>query len=585
MIYQPSCVLALLAWLTITMPLQATETIHADLILHNGKIVTVDDQFSIQQAIAIHDGRILRVGTDEEVLAARGPNTEMIDLDGKMVLPGLMDSHVHANAASMHEFDHEVPDMESIADVLSYIKARTKVVDEGDWIWVKQVFITRLREQRYPTLAELDEVAPKHPVVFSTGPDATANSLALLLSGIDRDFQVTGSGIIEKDPETGEPTGMLRGQTARYLKDDSPPSRATEEDRTEQLLKLLSDYNSVGITAIGDRDTGESELARYYQIHKSGKLTVRTAISHHLDTTSGLEVIRNKVRKIAQHPLVEGDSMLRIIGIKTYQDGGMLTGSAYMLEPWGISKIYSITDPRYRGVLFIAKDKLREIARVTIENGLQFTAHTVGDAGVTNLVDVYEELNQQMSIRETRPCITHCNFMTRDAVERMSKLGVVADIQPAWLYLDAPTLTAQFGYDRLRYFQPLKSLFETGVIIGGGSDHMQKIGSLRAINPYNPFLGMWVTLTRRSRWSNQRLHPEEALSREQAIRFYTSNNAFLLFMEEVAGSLEPGKFADLIVLDRDILECELDDIRKTEVLRTYLGGKLVYSREAIALVR
>jgi len=130
--------------------------------------------------------------------------------------------------------------------------------------------------------------------------------------------------------------------------------------------------------------------------------------------------------------------------------------------------------------LFIAKEKLREIVSATVESGLQFTAHTVGDGGVTNLVDIYDALSQQMPIRETRPCITHCNFMTKDAVEKMSKLGVLADIQPAWLYLDAPTLTAQFGYQRLRYFQPLKSLFAAGVVAGGGSDHMQKIGSLRA---------------------------------------------------------------------------------------------------------
>ncbi len=562
-----------------TTNLQAAETDAADLILHNGKIVTVDDQFSIKRAIAIRGGRILRVGTDEEVLSTKGPDTEVIDLGGKMVMPGLMDSHVHPNLACMHELDHVVPDMESIDDVFDYIKARTEVVAEGEWIWVRRVYITRLREHRYPTRAELDRIAPKHPVVFSTGPDASVNSLALSRSGIDKDFQVTGAGIIEKDPETGELTGMLRGTTERYLKDDSPKPLVSEDIRSEQLLKLLSDYNSVGITAISDRFTEDSALARYYRLHKSGQLTVRMAVLHSLNTSDELDVIRDEVRKIAQHPLVRGDSMLRIIGVKTVQDGGMLTGSAYMLEPWGVSKIYSITDPRYRGVQLIPKDKLLEIARVTIENRLQFTSHSVGDGAVTNLVDIYEELSKQMSIRETRPCITHCNFMTKDTVERMSKLGVLADIQPAWLYLDAPTLTAQFGYDRLRYFQPLSSLFKSGVVVGGGSDHMIKIGSLRATNPYNPFLGMWVTLTRRSRWSDRQLHIEEALSREQAIRFYTMNNAILLFLDDVTGSLEPGKFADLIVLDRDLLQCDLDDITQTQVLRTYLTGKLVYSRK------
>jgi hypothetical protein len=163
--------------------------------------------------------------------------------------------------------------------------------------------------------------------------------------------------------------------------------------------------------------------------------------------------------------------------------------------------------------------------------------------------------------------------MSREAIEQMARLGVVADIQPAWLYLDARTLTAQFGNDRLRYFQPLRSIFEHKVIAGGGSDHMQKIGSLRSVNPYNPFLGMWVTLTRRARWFEGQLHPEEALTREQAIRFYTANNAYITFLDDQVGTLETGKLADLVVLDRDLLTCQLDEIKDANVVATYVGGK------------
>jgi hypothetical protein len=156
---------------------------------------------------------------------------------------------------------------------------------------------------------------------------------------------------------------------------------------------------------------------------------------------------------------------------------------------------------------------------------------------------------------------------------------VAADIQPAWLYLDTRTLTAHFGNDRLRWFQPLASIFKEGGIAGGGSDHMQKIGSLRSVNPYNPFLGMWTTLARRAKWYEGRLHPEEALTREQALRFYTINNAYILFLDDQVGSLEAGKRADLIVIDRDLLTCPLDDVKATRVLRTYLDGKLVYERK------
>src|SRR5437879_1735314 len=246
----------------------------------------------------------------------------------------------------------------------------------------------------------------------------------------------------------------------------------------------------------------------------------------------------------------------------------MLTGSAYMREPWGVSDIYAITDPAYRGVLFIPKERLLPIVRTAIESGLQFTAHSVGDGAVQALLEVYEEINKDLPIRSTRPCITHANFQSREAVEKCARLGVAVDIQPAWLYLDTRTLVAQFGYDRLRYFQPLKSIFEAGGIAGGGSDHMQKIGSLRSINPYNPFLAMWVTLTRKGVGYDGTLHPEEALTREQAIRFYTSNNAYLLFEEKEVGSLEAGKQADFVVLDRDILTCPIDAIKDTQALQT-----------------
>src|SRR5262249_33917958 len=163
------------------------------------------------------------------------------------------------------------------------------------------------------------------------------------------------------------------------------------------------------------------------------------------------------------------------------------------------SKIYSISDPKYRGLLFISRDRLLRIVRATTEAGLQFTAHSVGDGAVHTLLSVYEELDRTTPIRKTRPCLTHANFLSKEAIEKSARLGVVLDVQPAWLYLDTRTLVAQFGRERLRYFQPLRGLFAAGVVVGGGSDHMQKIGSRRAINPYDPFQGMWVTLTRRAR--------------------------------------------------------------------------------------
>jgi predicted amidohydrolase YtcJ len=246
------------------------------------------------------------------------------------------------------------------------------------------------------------------------------------------------------------------------------------------------------------------------------------------------------------------------------------------LQPWGRNEAYGIRDDTYRGVLNVPPDRLREMVRRVAGHGMQFTAHAVGDAAGMTLLEAYAAVDRELPLRPLRMGITHSNFMTREGVREAARLGVVLDIQPIWLYLDTRTLVGQFGYDRLRYFQPLRSIFEAGGVAGGGSDHMLKIGDLRAINPYNPFLAMWTTVTRRARWHDGQLHPEEALTRRQAIEFYTRHNAYLLRWENEIGSLEPGKRADFIVVDRDLLNCSEDDLRATRVLETWVDGRRVH---------
>ncbi len=553
--------------------------VHPDLILLNAKVITVDGDFSIVQAVAIHEGKIMAVGDNEDVRRFAGPQTEIIDLHGRAVLPGLIDSHVHPGAA-MTEFDHTIPEMESVEDVLDYIAKRAKVLGPGKWIQVRQVFITRLKDPRYPTRAELDKAAPENPVTFSTGPDASLNSLALKLSGIDANFKITdgGSGQVEKDA-AGQPTGILRN-LSRYVKYESPEPKPTEADTERRTLELFHDYNSVGLTSICDRDASPGAIERYARLRERGDLTIRLSASHHIDTIGTMDSILGRIKAVGEHPLHKPDPMLQIIGIKCYLDGGMLTGSAYMREPWGVSTVYGITDPNYRGVLFIPEARLLPIVRQCVNSKLQFTAHSVGDGAVHTLLNVYQQLDKEMpgQLAPTRPCITHSNFMSKEAVEMLPKLGVNVDIQPVWLWLDTRTLLGQFGYERLRWFQPLKSIFAAGGNAGGGSDHMQKIGSLRSVNPYNPFLGLYTCTTRNARWTDAPLHPEEALTREQALRFYTINNAKILFKDHLVGSLEAGKLADLIIVDHDPLTCSAEELRNMKVLRTYLGGKIVYDQ-------
>ena len=353
--------------------------------------------------------------------------------------------------------------------------------------------------------------------------------------------------------EAASPTGILRN-CARYIRTGPETSAPTAADRLARLRELLADYNSVGITSIVDGNADREGLELYRTLLEKHALTCRTFMAYGVDAQAPLDRIEASIREAASHPLHQRNDMLWLRGIKVFLDGGMLTGSAYMRQPWGVSKIYSIDDPDYRGVRFIEPEKLYQIAKLALANDLQFTAHSQGDAAVDAMVDTYERINRDdFPVRDKRPSITHASFMSAEAIAKMKALGIVANLQPAWLYLDGTTLRQHFGVERLAYFHPYRTLFEQGVTVGGGSDHMQKIGSLRSINPYNPFLGMWTTIVRQPRGADAPLHPEQNLTREQAIRLYTINNAFLTFEEAQKGSLEAGKLADFVVLDRDIL--------------------------------
>ncbi len=558
---------------------QTSDLTPPELILLGGKIVTVNAAFEIVPAMAVRGDRIVATGSNEAILKLAGAKTQTVDLEGKTVLPGLIDSHVHATGAADYEFDHVVPEMLNIADVLQYIRGRADVLADGEWISVNQVFITRLAEQRFPTREELDEVAPKNPVFFRTGPDAALNSQALQLSGLDKDFVISDGqpGYLEKDPSSGELTGILRSCT-RLAKDSNPQKTPQLADRRQRLQALLRDYNSVGITSISDRSAGDGAIELYTQMHQDNQLSCRVFLYYSLNAQQSLEQITTAVGKAVANPLHAYNNRLWLRGAKIFLDGGMLTGSAYMRQPWGVSSIYAINDPNYRGLLYVEPEKLYAIAKLCLESELQITAHSVGDGAVHALIDAYAQVNEDFPVAPGRPCITHCNFMSAEAISQMAKLGIVADIQPAWLWLDGKTLLRQFGETRTSYFQPYRQLIDHQVIVGGGSDHMQKIGSMRSVNPYNPFLGMWITLTRRPRGMDTALHPEHLITREEAIRFYTINNAFLSFEEAEKGSLEPGKLADFIVLDRDILNCAVDSIRDIQVLKTYLGGQVVYAK-------
>jgi predicted amidohydrolase YtcJ len=247
-----------------------------------------------------------------------------------------------------------------------------------------------------------------------------------------------------------------------------------------------------------------------------------------------------------------------------------------MRQPWPKGDTYQITEDNYRGLLFIQPEQLRMVVEEAAKRGWQMTAHTAGEGAMDVLLDAYEFVNRQTPIKDRRFLITHANFPSQRNLELCRQLGVCADVQPAWLWKDGATLQKVLGPERIRWFQPYKSWLEY-TTIGGGSDHMIKLDSMDSTNPWNPWLGLWVALTRVTERGTV-LTPEEQLTREQALRLYTINNAYLHHEEKEKGTLEVGKLGDLIVIDRDFLTCPLKDIPETNVLHTIVGGKVVYQQ-------
>ncbi len=552
----------------------------ADFILHHAKILTVDAQFRIVEAIAVKGDRILAVGDDKAVLKHRGKDTKVLDAQGRTVLPGLYDSHTHPVGAASSEIAEPLPYLRSLEEVFAYIRKKTETTPEGEWIVLRFAFPTRLKDARFPSRAELDKVAPKHPVYYHAGPAGLVNTMGLKVSGITKDTPNPANGVIVKDAATGEPTGMLRNAggvlKGKGLQGDG---KTTPEARRAAVKKLFGLYNAQGITSVADRNGGRDNFDLYHSLLEKGELTVRINVARSFgaggkreDLIARLEGLPGKDGRAG--PTGKGGVWIRIGPIKFFLDGGMLNGTAFMRQPWPKGDTYQITEDNYRGLLFVQPEQVKVLVEEASRRGWQVTAHTAGEGAMDVLLDAYESVDRLIPIKELRHCITHANFPSQKNFERCKKLGVCADVQPAWLYCDGSTLDRVLGKERIRWFQPYKSWLEY-TTIGGGSDHMLRFDDKESTNPWNPWLGIETALTRNTQ-TGQVLVPEERLSREDALRLYTIHNAYINREEKEKGSLEPGKLADFIVIDRDYMTCPLDSVAQTRVLTTVVGGKVVY---------
>jgi predicted amidohydrolase YtcJ len=513
------------------------------------------------------------VGSDADVRKTAGPATRMVDLRGRTVLPGIVESHTHPVSAALSEQDGPVPVMNSVAEVLAYIRKTAGETPADRLIFVPKIYSTRLAERRYPNRHELDKAAPGRLAMTDNGYASVLNSALLKKLGIEKGTSDPANGKIIRGAD-GEPTGLILG-APDLLGRLRSSRRRTYEDVLWALRSMHKAYSAVGITSTIDRGQGPEGFRAYQELRRKGELTVRSYVTYRISLSGTTADVRQRIEEI---PFVTGlgDEWLRVGYLKTVADGGILIGTAFLREPYGMNTaVYGYNDPDYRGVMYVSRENLNEMAKTANLLGWQMTAHTAGGGATDALLDAYEAADKEKPIKGRRFSITHVNFPNAAAIARAKKLGVTFDSQIAWHHFDGPALKDVFGPSRMAHFLPFRSIIDAGVVVGGGSDHMIRFDSRKAINPYNPFFGMWMAITRQTA-DGTVLNPEQRITREEALRMWTINGAYLSFEEDVKGSIEPGKLADMVVISKDLPTCPVDDIKDIEALLTVVDGKVVH---------
>src|SRR5215213_945331 len=530
----------------------------ADLVLRGGNIVTVDHDWSIAHAVAITDGKFVAVGSDAQMTTHIGPKTQLIELNGRTVVPGLIDSHLHQLFAALNGPAVQLLNAKSVADVQKAIGERAARTEPGKWVmassgWHESI----LEEGRMSTRHELDPVSPNNPVFIPRGGHVvTVNSKALELAGITKDTPNPDGGIIVRD-EQGEATGMLLQNAANLVRKILPPPPA---NMAELLKAAMADLNSYGIVGVVEPGVDERQIALYRSVHDAGDMTVRTDVLYRamrkVDVEKGIAALKAQ----------KNSDMLRFVGIKFPLDGGVEGGR--MTWPYRIVPGEQ-TNAAYRGVLLLppgGEDEYVEGLKLIADAGLQAQTHAVGDETIDLIVRAYERVNKEKPIGDLRWAIMHLFHPSDAALQKMAELGIAATMQ------DHPVLLGHnqrrwWGDEHAAYAIPIRKVIDAGVLVGGGTDG--------PVVPVDPYLSMWWMTTRQV-LKGYALGKEHAITPKEALQLYTINNARIQGVDHDRGSIEVGKLADLAVLSQDILNVPPDAIRDTKALLTVVGGKVVY---------
>jgi predicted amidohydrolase YtcJ len=529
----------------------------ADLILKNGKVITLDTQNLITEALAIKGKRVLATGTNEEIFGYTNEGTEVRDLEGRAVTPGLISTHDHFLQYGLSaEFilDIRYPKIRNCKDIAMVIEESVKGVEIGKWIIATGWDETLLDEKRFPNRWDLDPISPDNPVwirrVFQMG---VANSKALEEAGITKETRDPPFGCIDRDDQ-GTPTGLLRGRAMNMVVDVIPAWTPMEMERG--LVRACRDFNSRGMTSVIEPGILMPSIEAYRSLHGKGMLSVRSSIQY------GFLRDEEDVKEALSEVEPGGDDLLRIIGLKYAVDGGVGPRTALMYESFE-------DQPGNTGTQLVPTDVLRRMTLMGHEAGFQIAIHAIGDKAIDITIDAYENAQKTSPRPDPRHQIVHCYFPGEEALQKIVNLGVAVNTQAPFLYWLGDSFIESVGFERADRCIPLKTMLDRGIFVANSHD--------TTVTPPLPTIGLYSSVAR-STIQGKSMGEDEAVSPLQALQTYTTLAAWHVFMEEKIGSIETGKYADLVIWDRNLLEVGVEDLKELEVETTLLAGRVVYSR-------
>ena len=528
----------------------------ADVVWRNGRIVTVDSHFSIGEAMAVRNGRFLAVGANSEIRKYTGHATRVVDLHGRTVIPGFEDSHLHGAGGGPGV---DLSSARSLADLYAAIRRRVErsqagelIVSNSDW------HEAQLEEQQLPLRRDLDKVAPANPVVLVRGGhEYILNSAALAKWHIDKASVSPEGGQISRYPD-GEPNGELMDR-ARALVSIPQPRLALEEQIaswSQQFRRL----HSAGLTSIRLPGIGLDQYRVFQEMKRRGLLTMRITALLSAPPNADAAKVHGFIEASGVRP-DEGDEWLKIAGMKLIVDGGFEGGR--MREPY--QEPYG-KDGTFRGLQLTPADRFTEVVKELNRLGWRVGTHAVGDAAIDEVLAGYEAANAEKPIQGRRWAIEHGFLPREEHFARIQALGVFVTVQDH-LYLAGPSLVRYWGAARAAWVTPVRAYLDHSVEVAAGTD--------APVVPFPPLWTMYHFVTRDT-ISGGVLGPDQKITREEALRIATMGNARLTFEEQIKGSIEPGKLADFVVLDEDILKADVKRIEQMRVLTTVIGGKTVF---------